>query len=145
MGTDAMPDGKLNLFVVPHTHIDIAWKDGASCLAEACNQSGGEITGDQLKLILSRNERSLIQMKDGDETVGWGAIRVDQLPNLRALHITDLVCHNQHFERFFDSLKTMANNLGCSRIRCAAKPAQARLYRMKSGFKPVYELLEVQL
>jgi N-acetylglutamate synthase-like GNAT family acetyltransferase len=65
------------------------------------------------------------------------------LPNLRALHITDLVAHNGHFERFFEAIKHLARDLGCSRVRCAAKPAQARLYRAKCGFMPVYEILEV--
>ncbi len=133
----------MELRPVPATHIDMAWKDGASCLAEACDVSGGEITGDQLKMILSRGERTLIQMWDG-EIVGWGVVRIDQLPNMRVLFITDLVAHNGHFEQFFTAIKEMATALGCSRVRCAAKPAQARLYRMKCQFQPVYEILEVE-
>ena len=134
----------MKLLTVPQTHIDIAWRDGASCLAEACETSGGEITGDQLKLILSRGERTLIRMDDETSTVGWGVIRIDQLPNMRVLFITDLVAHNGHFERFFDEIKAMARNYGCLRIRCAAKPAQERLYRQKCGVKPVYTILEVE-
>lgn len=140
-----IPDRKLNLLVVPTTHIDIAWLDGAWQLEEACDESGGEITGCQLKMILSRGERTLIQMMDGEEIVGWGVVRIDQLPNMRVLFITDLVAHNGHFERFFEAIKGMAWSNGCSRVRCAAKPAQSRLYRMKCGFKPVYETLEVMV
>jgi hypothetical protein len=103
-----------------------------------------EITGDQLKLLLSRGERTLIRMDDG-ETVGWGVVRVDQLPNMRVLFVTDMVAPNAHFERFISELKKLAESLGCSRVRCAAKPAQARLYRMKVGFVPVYEILETSL
>jgi hypothetical protein len=132
----------MKLEIVPPTHIDIAWSDGASCLAEAC-EIVDEITGDQLKMILSRGERTLIRMVDEDKTVGWGAIRIDQLPNLRVLFITDLVAHNASFEKFFTEIKQMALSLGCSRVRCAAKPAQERLYRMKCGFQPVYQILEV--
>lgn len=141
--------------------IDFAWAEGASCLREACDTSGGEITGDQLKMILARGERTLIRMEswetcepkehaDGTygncelKTVGWGVVRVDQLPNLRVLFVTDMVAPNAHFERFFAELKAMARTLGCSRVRCAAKPAQARLYRMKTGFRPVYEILETE-
>lgn len=133
----------MQLIPVPASHIDIAWLEGASCLHEACDTSGGEITGDQLKLILSRGERTLIRMDDDGQTVGWGVVRVDQLPNLRVLFVTDMVAHGAHFERFFAELKAMARSLGCSRVRCAAKPAQARLYRQKVGFTPVYETLEV--
>lgn len=135
----------MNLIVVPPTHVDWAWRDGASCLSEACETSGGEITGDQLKMIVARGERTLIRIDDEGKTVGWGCVRVDQLPNMRVLHITDLVAHNAGFQRFFAELKTMAAGLGCSRVRCSAKPAQARLYKMKCGFVPVYETLEVAL
>ena len=132
------------LVPVPSTHIDLAWEQGASCLAEACAESGGEITGDQLKLLLSRGERTLVRMDDGDAVVGWGACRVDQLPNVRVLMVTELVARNVGFEQFFDELKALARSLGCSRIRCAAKPAQARLYGMKCGFDQVYTILEAR-
>ena len=134
----------MKLTPVPSTHIDIAWQEGASCLHEACDVSGGEITGDQLKMIPSRGERTLIRMDAEDGIKGWGVVRVDQLPNIRVLFVTDLVAHNGHFEAFFDAIKEMARSLGCSRIRCAAGPAQERLYRMTCGFEPVYRILEVK-
>lgn len=134
----------MKLTPVPSTHIDLAWEDGASCLAEACAESGGEITGDQLRLLLSRGERTLVRMDHEGGVVGWGACRVDQLPNIRVLMVTELVAHNVGFEQFFAELKALARSLGCSRIRCAAKPAQARLYRMKCGFDQVYTILEAR-
>lgn len=134
----------MKLFTVSSSHVDKAWKDGASCLEEACKLVD-EITGSQLKMILSRGERTLVAMRDEDKTVGWGCFRIDQLPNVRVLHITDLVAHNAHFEAFFNELKQVAEQLGCSRIRCSAPPAQARLYRIKCGFEPIYETLEVKL
>lgn len=134
----------MELRPIPASHIDFAWADGASELSQACDTSGGEITGDQLKTILSRGERTLVQMWGGEKAVGWGVVRVDQLPNIRVLFITDLVAPHGHFEQFFTAIKDMARQLGCSRVRCAAKPAQARLYRMKCGFEPVYEIMEVK-
>lgn len=133
----------MQLIPVPASHIDKAWAEGASCLAQACDVSGGEIEGPQLKMILSRGERTLVRMDDGG-TVGWGVVRIDQLPNMRVLFVTDMVAPGAHFERFFGALKEVAQAQGCSRIRCAAKPAQARLYRMKANFRPVYEILEVE-
>lgn len=125
--------------------IDAAWRDGASCLSAACDTSGGEIEGPQLKMILSRGERTLLRMDAATGTVGWGVVRVDQLPNIRVLFITDLVAPHGHFENFFTAIKELAASLGCSRVRCAAKPAQERLYRMRCDFKPVYSILEVVL
>ena len=94
-------------------------------------------------MILSRGERTLIRMEDDGKAVGWGVVRVDQLPNCRVLHITDLVAPNGHFEDFFAEIKNMARIYGCSRIRCVAKPAQERLYRMKCGLQAVYTTMEV--
>ena len=135
----------MQLWPVPPEQIDRAWKDGAACLHEACDVSGGEITGSQLKMLLAQGERTLLAMHDGQKIAGWAVIRVDQLPNLRTLFVTDLVAHNGHFERFFEALNTMAASLGCSTIRCAAGPAQARLYRQKLGFQPLYSILEVEV
>lgn len=133
----------VELLTVPATHIDRAWRDGAFKLAEACDTSGGEITGDQLKMILSRGERTLVAMRRDSEFVGWGVVRVDQLPNMRVLFVTDMYAPGAEFETFFEELKRFADLNGCSRVRCAAMPVQARLYQMKCGFKPVYQVLEV--
>lgn len=133
----------MNLVHVPAHQIDFAYRDGADCLSKACDSSGGEITGDQLRMILARGERMLLRMDKDGATVGWGVVRVDQLPNMRVLFITDLVAPHGHFEDFFTSIKDMAQQFGCSRVRCAAQPAQARLYRMRCDFKPVYQILEV--
>lgn len=133
----------MHLTVIPPHAVDRAWRDGASCLAEACETSGGEIEGPQLKMILSRGERSLVAMVDDGKPVGWAVFRIDQLPNVRAFYITDLVAPNVGFENYWPQVLEMANGYGCSRVRCAAKPAQARLYRQKLGFQPVYEVLEV--
>lgn len=136
----------MKLTPVPAQFIDKAWGEGASALSRACDTSGGEITGDQLKMLLSRGERTLVRMDDAQgQCVGWGVVRVDQLPNCRVLFITDLVAPHGHFEQFFTAIREMAASLGCSRIRCAAKPAQERLYRSKCGFSAVYQILEVVL
>ena len=133
------------LIVVPATHIDRAWKEGADSLGRACATSGGEITGDQLRMMLSRGERTLLRMDNDGEPVGWVAVGVEQLPNMRVMFVYELTAPNANFEAFFDELKQMAIALGCSRVRCAAKPAQERLYRMRCGYKPVYQVLEVEL
>jgi len=131
------------LFIVPQTHIDIAWKDGASSLVESCLTD--EVTIEQLKMILSRGERVLVQIKNNEDVVGWGVYKIDQMPNFRALHITNLVAHNSGFDSFFEDIKSIAKYNGCSRIRCCALPAQARLYKIRCNFLPVYTTLEVTL
>lgn len=135
----------MHLAIIPSHAIDRAWKDGADCLDEACKTSGGEIEGPQLKMILGRGERNLVAMVDEGKPVGWAVFRVDQLPNMRVFYITDLVAPNAGFEGYWQQVLEMAGGYGCSRVRCAARPAQARLYRQKLGFAPVYEVLEIAL
>lgn len=132
------------LTIIDPKFIDYAWRDGASSLGDA-TKLVEEITADQLKMILSRGERILVRMDAEESAVGWGVFRVDQLPNLRVFFVTDLVAHNGHFENFYDELRELARSFGCSRIRCAAQESQARLYRQKLGFKPVYTTLEVEV
>ena len=135
----------MKLSIVEPRFTDRAWKDGANCLAEVCDLVD-EITGSQLKLILSRGERTLVALRDGDETVGWGCWRVDQLPNIRVLHVTDLVAHGAHFEQFFDELKNVADILGCSEIRyCPGSESRARLFAAKLNAELVYATYRVKL
>lgn len=136
----------IQLIPIPATHIDRAWwKDGAHRLSEACDKSGGEITGDQLKMMLSRGERSLVGMRRDGEFVGWGVIFTDQRPNFRVLHVAEMWAPGAGFPEFFEELKKYADASGHSRIRFSAQPAQARLYKSKLGCQSVYETLEVVL
>lgn len=135
----------MNLIPIDATQIDFAWRDGAHVLSRACDVSGGEITGDQLKMLLSRGERTLVRMDGEAGTVGWGVVRIDQLPNVRVLMVTDLVAPGGRFQEFLGLLREMSRASGCSVIRCAAKPGQERLYRMKCGFEPVYQILEIKV
>lgn len=133
------------LMHVPPQFVDQAWRDGAHLLSKACDTSGGEVTGDQLKMILSRGERTLFAVLDGEEKAGWIVVRVDQLPNVRALHVCELYAPGATFEECWSQLQDFARSNGCSEIRCSAKEAQARLYRMRFSFEPVYTTLKVSL
>lgn len=134
----------IKLSLVQPQFVDWAWRDGASCLAEAC-ATVDEITGDQLKMMLSRGERVLVRLDEDDKIVGWGCYRIDQLPNVRVCHITDLVSHNNDFHRFFEQFKELARSQGCSEVRCSCKPAQARLFKKTNNFEEVYSTLRVVL
>lgn len=135
----------MHLTLIPSTHIDRAWRDGAHLLSEACEQSGGEITGDQLKLMLSRGERMLFAGVKDERPVGWCAGGIEQLPNVRVFHIYSVWARGNLHMEFVNELAAFAKTNGCSELRCAAKPAQARLYRMKYAFEPVYEVLRKEI
>lgn len=135
----------MHLSLIPSTHIDKAWEDGAHYLSEACKCSGNEITADQLKMMLSRGERTLFAAVKDDKPVGWVVAGVEQLPNVRAMHVYAMYAPGNMETEFFEQLKAIAEQQGCSELRCCAKPAQARLYRMRFAFEPVYETLRVKI
>lgn len=133
------------LQIIPAAFVDRAWRDGAHQLSKACDTSGGEITGDQLKLILARGERTLLRIDLDGVAVGWAVTRIDQLPNTRALHISDLYAPGGHWAACFDLLADMARANGCMEMRCCARPAQARLYQRALPWQPLYTTLRVKI
>ena len=135
----------MHLSLIPPSHIDKAWKDGAHLLSEACDVSGGEITGDQLRMILSEGKRLLFAAVKDERPVGWCAAQVEQLPNVRVLHIYAVWARGTLFHEFVEQMREFGRNQGCSELRCAAKPSQARLYEMKFGFEPVYQVMRSSL
>ena len=133
------------LHIVPPAFVGRAWMDGASQLGKACDTSGGEITGDQLKMILARGERTLIRIDRDGQTAGWAVTRIDQLPNVRALHVCELHAPGGHWAACFDLLADMARANGCTEMRCCAQPAQVRLYQRHHDWVPLYQTLKVDL
>ncbi|UUC95487.1 hypothetical protein [Comamonas sp. C11] len=133
------------LQVIPAAFVGRAWLDGAHMLAKACETSGGEITGEQLKLLLSRGERDLIRIDLDGKAVGWAVTRIDQLPNVRALHICELYAPGGHWLACSEQLAAMARANGCTEMRCSAKPAQVRLYQRHLPWEPIYTTLRMPI
>ena len=130
----------VELDTIDRKHIHSAWAMGAHRLSEACDTSDGEITGDQLKMILARGERQLIAMVRDGSPVGWGVIRIDDLPNTRVCMVTDMWAPGAGFAEFLHKLWDWASADGCCEIQCQAREAQARLYK-RAGFEPVRTLM----
>lgn len=129
---------------VPHTHIDIAWnRDGASILSKACERSGGEITGDQLKMMLARNEYTLLCLPH-EVGKAWVVVTVQQMPNLRALHIQAIHAPGATSTEAFRQLQAYARHNGCTVIRGACGPAVSKLWARKFNARPVYSVMEIQ-
>lgn len=130
----------VELVPIDRKHIHAAWAMGAHNLSKACDTSDGEITGDQLKMILARGERQLIAMVRDGSPAGWGVIRIDDLPNKRVCMVTDMWAPGAGFAEFLHKLWDWASADGCCEIQCQAQEAQARLYK-RAGFEPVRTLM----
>lgn len=126
----------IELVPIDAKHIDAAWRMGAHNLSKACDTSDGDITGDQLKMMLGQGERQLLAMVRDKQTVGWAAIYTAQWPNKRVCVITGLYAPHARFADFLDLLWMWASADGCSELRCEALEGQARLYE-RAGFERV--------
>lgn len=138
----------MKIEIVPPHFTDRAWADGADCLSEACDKSYDEVTGSQLKMLISRGERILGRMVNEDETVGWACGEIIQRPNIRTFHITSLVCHNGNYQSFFDEVKNMAKSTGCSCVTYAANDSVARLHSIKlkdENIEKMYSIYRVMV
>lgn len=135
----------MKLLIVSPAHVDQAWADGASNLAEACKWAGREITPDQLKMMLAENRRTLLALDDGGKKVAWAAVRVEQLPNLRVFYIYSIYAPGATGPVAFELLAGMARNEGCSVIRGACSEPVCRLWEKKLNAKRLYTICEIEV
>lgn len=133
----------MELFQVQPHEIDRAWRDGAHMLCEATKWASREITADQLKMLLSRGERTLIGARVDGAVVGWAAVGVIQCPNIRVLHVYAAQGAGIVSSECLSLLKAYAASSGCTSIRGCVRPSMARLMR-KHGGKPLYLTFEME-
>lgn len=134
---------QVGLFVIPPAFVDRAWKDGAHNLAKACDRAKEEITGDQLKLMLSRGERTLVALDRGGEKLGWAVVTAEQLPNTRVFYVWSLYAPHHSLD-MYQQINRMALEAGCSFIRGAVDEFNERLWRRINAQK-VYSVYQIEV
>jgi predicted GNAT family acetyltransferase len=125
----------------PHL-VDSLWHGDADALVTAMARSGGECTGDQLKMMLMRGELLLI----GSDDV-WAAVQHIQHPNKRVLHVYAVACTqrgNGLSHTDVAELCEYARQTGCTALTCSADKAAERLYT-RYGFEPQYTTMGIDL
>lgn len=135
----------MKLLIIPPAHVDRAWRDGASQLAEACKWADREVTPDQLKMMLARGERMLLGLQVEDKFVAWAATQVQQLPNIRVLYIYSIFARGETGDAAFKQLAEYARAEGCTSIRGACSPAVGRLWERMLDAKPIYTIYEIEV
>ena len=133
------------LQVVPATHIDFAWSDGASKLEMACLLSAGEITADQLKMSLSKGEWTLLAGVRDDMPVAWAAVAPLQYPNKRVLWVQAIYAPGSTSIECFEELKKYARMQGCSAVRGACNDTIQRLWEAKYDAKKLYSVVDIPI
>ncbi len=135
----------MELVQVPLAFVAKAWNDGAYNLVKAAERAKREITGDQLKMLLLRGERTLVGIVDNETPKAWAAVQLQGLPNLRTLYIYSIYAPGTTGPEAFKLLKDYARQNGCETIRGACDEAVGRLWNRKFGAKPIYSVYEFEV
>ncbi len=131
----------MELHFVKAEYINEAWEAGAYRLEESI-KGIDEITPEQLKELLKEGDRTLILVTDEGESIAWAVFRIDQLPNLKVAHLTNVTAIKPGLKNVMEVAKKAAKEHGCDEMRISCKPAQSRLFK-RYGFEPVYETLRI--
>ena len=132
--------------IVAPNNIYNVWEDIKEYLNASINVSGGDYTLEQLKLLLVRNEQTLLVSVD-EKGVLNGAMTVEFInyPNNRVMHITALGGHGIVNDETFSQVEAWARMQGATKASAWAQEAQARLYKIKSNFNTVRYVVEKDL
>jgi hypothetical protein len=132
--------------IVAPNNIYNVWEDIKEYLNASINVCGGDFTLDQLKLVLARNEQTLLVSVD-EKGVLNGAMTVEFInrPNNRVMFITALGGHGIVNDETFSQVESWAKMQGATKASAWAQEAQARLYKIKSNFNTVRYVVEKDL
>lgn len=135
----------MRIFQVPVEYTERAWKDGAHNLSEAVEKAKGEITTDQLKMLITRGERALLGVSDEEKVIAWLAVQVQQLPNVRTLYVYSIYAPNGTMPAAFEQLRQYAKAAGCSEIRGACVDSVLRLWERKFKAEKLYSVMRIMV
>lgn len=133
----------MELQIVPPSHIDFAWRDGAFHLDAACAKSAGEMTESQLKMQLARGEWTLLAGVEDGRSKAWAVVGFQQNPNCRALWIQAIYAPGATTDEAMTELRKYAVTNGCSTIRGACNEAVQRLWERRFKAKRLYAVVEI--
>ena len=108
----------------------------------------GELNIHHLRLMVVQGILSVLVIQDleTDNIKGAMAIEILKYPGFRAANIVSYGGYNLFAgTEDFEYLKSELRRAGISQLQGWCKPAQARLFKSKYGFKTPYEMIRVSL
>jgi len=136
---------KLELFVVPTTHIQQFWHLAEPHLNRAIAKGNGEFNAEQLKILVALGHQQLLILLDEDKkchlavTVQWITY-----PNDRVCYITYIGGKNT--KAGFEQFRVWVKNNGGTVIRGSTKfESIAKLWNRLYGYEKVYTLMELKI
>ena len=132
--------------IVAPNNIYNVWEGVKEYLNASIIVSTHDCTIEQLKLLLSRGEQTLL-VSVNEKSVLNGAMTVEFInrPNNRIMFITALGGHGIVNYKTFSQVESWAKMQGATKASAWAQEAQARLYKIKSNFNTVRYVVEKDL
>ena len=129
-------------------HLDDYWEQIKGYIDAGLFYSEGEITLDQIRLLIVQGAVHVIIGMDteDDRVVGALAFEIRTYPNYRAANIISLGGDHLFLnENDLIHLREELRKGGIKRIEGWCKPAQARTFRMKLGAETPYQMIRINL
>jgi len=139
---------KYSVHIVSKNYLDKYWNQVEEYLHSGLLMCEGELDVKQLRLLCIQGLANLVIILDLETSniVGALAIEFVNYPNFRAANIISYGGYNLlASEEDFNKLKIELAKAGVSQLQGWCKPAQARLFKHKYGFKTPYEMIRVSL
>lgn len=139
---------KYTAHVVSKEHTDKFWNVASPFLHEGLLMCEGELNIHHLRMMVANGQIILLLIQDleTDNIKGAMAIEIMNYPGFRAANILSYGGYNLFADiDDFDYLKSELKKAGISQLQGWCKPAQARLFKSKYGFKTPYEMIRVSL
>lgn len=119
--------------------LDQIWGIVASFVERALKHSDGELTTDQVRLLLTQRFAHLFVGVRSEVIVGAMVVEFKQYPNYRVANIIAVGGDDMWLDRdMFDRFRTWAKNRGATKIETSCRPAIARLLETRCGMHQQY-------
>lgn len=130
------------LIIVDPMYVHQVWDTVKPFFDASYEESSGDCTVEQLKLLLSRGSQTLFAIVEDDKTIGAFAVEIVNHPNSRSAQTTAMGGKDVFTPELIAQYETWAKSQGATKIRAYAKEAQARLYKQKLGLNSTYYVVE---
>lgn len=124
-------------------YLDAVWPNVVDLLDSALKKGHGEMTIDQMKLLVRQGYFQLVVWHEDEKVISAGVVETINYPNFRVARASYL--SGRHTEESFAALKSWCKDvLGAVEVECFGSDAIARLYD-RYGFEKKYNVLRIAL
>lgn len=132
----------MQIIQIPSHHVQASWPDVEPFISSALGYCQDEYSTDQIRMMLARGEHALLAAVSEGKIVGAAAITFEDYPKARVAFVVAIGGRLISNPSAWEQLRSWCVERGATKIRGAARPAVARLWKQKFGFEQRYIIVE---